>query len=107
MELRNWIDLARGVAAIAETEDRFASSIDAAETVLKDPEKDLADFESAGRKLRDAVTAASSDAVGSAHQRHLETAILARHSDMLAQSRQWCLPFGFELQPELLPKPAW
>ena len=108
MELRTWIDLARGVAAISATEDRFASSIDAAETVLKDPEKDLTDFESASRQLRDAVTAAgSSDAIEPAQQRRIATAILARHSEMLAQSRQWCLPFGFELQPELLLKPAW
>lgn len=106
LELRNWMRLACEVAAIAETES-LAATIDAAETILNDPEKDLADFETASRHLRDAVTAASADAVGSAHQQRLETAILDKHGEMLAQSRLWCLPFGFELQPELLPKPAW
>lgn len=107
LELRNWIGLAREVAAIAGAEDSVASKIVAAEAILNDPEKDLADFGSASRQLRDAVTAASSDAVGKPHGERLDAAILGKHSEMLAQSRQWCLPFGFELQPELLPKPAW
>ena len=107
MELRNWIGLARDVASIADTKNNLASRFEAAEAVLSDPEKDLADFELASRELRDAVTAASSDAVGTSHGERFDAAILERHSDMLAQSRQWCLPFGFELQPELLPKPAW
>lgn len=107
LELRNWIGLARDVAAIAVAENGLAARVEAAEAILNDPEKDLADFESASRQLRDAVTKASSDAVGTPHAERLDAAILDRHSEMLAQSRQWCLPFGFELQPELLPKPAW
>jgi hypothetical protein len=107
LELRNWIALARDVAAITDAKDDLASAIDAAERVLTDPEKDLADFELANRQLRDAVTAASSDTVGKPEGERIDAAILDKHSELLAQSRQWCLPFGFELQPELLPKPAW
>lgn len=107
MELRNWIGLARDVAAIADADNGLASKVEAAEAVLNDPEKDLADFELASRELRDAVTTASSDAVGKPLGERIDARIVDRHSDMLAQSRQWCLPFGFELQPELLPEPAW
>lgn len=107
LELRSWIGLARDVAAICDADDRLNSAIQTAEAMLSDPEKDLADFERASRQLREAVTAASSDAVGKPNSERLDVAILDRHSEMLAQSRQWCLPFGFELQPELLPKPAW
>lgn len=107
MELRNWIGLARDVAAIADAENGLAAKVQVAEAALNDPEKDLADFERASRELRDAITAASSVAAGSEEGRRLERAILERDADMLAQSRQWCLPFGFELQPELLSKPAW
>lgn len=104
MELRNWIALARDVAG---SDHDLSSRVADAEAVLDNPEKDLADFERASRELRDAVTAASSAAAGSEEGRRIERAILERDAEMLAQSRQWCLPFGFELQPELLPKPAW
>jgi hypothetical protein len=107
LELRNWIGLARDVAAISDTKDGLTSAIESAETVLSDPEMDLVDFERASRQLREVVTAASSDAVGKPNGESLDAAILDKHGEMLAQSRQWCLPFGFELQPELLPKPAW
>ena len=107
MELRSWLALARDVAGIAGGGHGLAAGIGAAEAALSDPEKDIADFEQASRQLRDAVTAASSAAAGTAHGKRIDAAILGRHSEMLAQSRQWCLPFGFELQPELLPKPAW
>lgn len=107
MELRSWIALARDVHAIADAENGLASKVETAEAVLNDPDKDLADFELASRELRDAVTAASSAAVGKPQGGRIDAAILDRHGNMLAQSRQWCLPFGFELQPELLPKPAW
>lgn len=106
-ELRNWIGLARDVAAISDVEEGLTLVVDSAEVVLDDPEKDLADFERASRQLRDAITVASSDAVGRPHEERLDAAILDRHGEMLAQSRLWCLPFGFELQPELLPKAAW
>lgn len=106
-ELRNWIGLARDVAAISDAEEGLTVLVDSAELVLEDPEKDLADFELASRQLRDAITVASSDAVGAPHGERIDAAILDKHGEMLAQSRLWCLPFGFELQPELLPKAAW
>lgn len=107
LELRNWLELGREVAAVAGAGDGLSAPIASAEAILDDPEKDLADFEGASRRLREAITAASSNLAGSGQKERVETAILDRNADMLAQCRLWCLPFGFELQPELLPKPSW
>lgn len=107
MELRNWISLARELADISQAREILSPLVDAGKAVLHDPEKDIADFAAAARRLRDAITMVSHAAVGKPHQQLLERAILDRQRDMVSQSRLWCLPFGFEIKPELLPKPGW
>lgn len=106
MELRSCLDLASEAARIAGT-DSLGEAIRAGERALADPAADLAEFEAASRALRDGVTALSHGAVGKPHQAQLEAAILDKSGALLAQNRQWCAPFGFELQPESLPPPAW
>ncbi len=106
MELRSCIDLAKQAAHIAGT-DRLASVIAAGESALADPEADIADFETASRRLRDSVTALSHASVGQPHQPQLDTAVLEKSGALVAQNRLWCVPFGFELQPENLPQSDW
>lgn len=106
-ELRSCIDLASDAARIAGGSEGLSKDIEAGEKALADPEADIAEFEVASRRLRDGVTALSSASVGQPYQRSLEVAILDKSAALLAQARQWCLPFGFELHPENLPKPAW
>lgn len=107
MELRSCIGLARVAARIAGEDALIADAVQAGEAALTDPEADIADFESASRRLRDRLTALSHAAVGSPHQAALEATILEKCGALLDQHRQWCTPFGFELQPENLPHPAW
>ena len=106
MELRSCIDLAQEAARIAGT-DSLACAIKHGESALADPEADIADFETASRSLRDGVTALSHASVGQPHQAQLDAAILEKSGALIAQNRLWCMPFGFELQPEKLPKPDW
>lgn len=106
MELRSGIDLAQEAARIAGA-DSLAGAIKHGESALADPEADIADFETASRSLRDGVTALSHASVGQPHQAQLDAAILEKSGALIAQNRLWCAPFGFELQPENLPKPDW
>jgi hypothetical protein len=107
MELRSCIEIARTAADIADASGELAEGIKAGEQALADPEADIAEFETASRALRDSVTALSHASVGQPFQLKLEAAILNKSSTLVAQYRQWCLPFGFELHPEALPKAAW
>lgn len=107
MELRSCIALGAEAARIDRAATVLAAAIDAGEAALADPEADIADFEVASRRLRDQITALSHAAVGTPHQAALEAAILEKSGALIAQQRQWCAPFGFELQPEALPQPAW
>jgi hypothetical protein len=107
MDLRHCIDLATEVARIAGVHEPLTEAISAAEGALADPEADIAAYEDAGRRLRDLITAASHEAVGQACQAALDRVILEKGGALVAQNRLWCSPFGFELQPEKLPKPTW
>lgn len=106
MELRSCIGLAKEAGRISGT-DSLACAIEAGESALADPEADIAHFETASRSLRDGVTALSHASVGQPHQAQLDAAILEKSGALVAQNRLWCAPFGFELQPENLPKPDW
>jgi hypothetical protein len=107
MELRSCIEMAQTAVGIAGASDSLAAAIAAGETALADPEADIAEFEAASRALRDGITALSNASVGQSSKTKLEAAILDKSSALVAQYRQWCLPFGFELHPEALPKAAW
>ncbi len=107
MELRSSIELAQAGTRIAGPSDAMAQAVDAAAAALADPEADIAEFEVASRRLRDLVTALSHASVGQPCQAQLDAAIMATSGELVAQARQWCIPFGFELKPESLPEPAW
>jgi hypothetical protein len=107
LELHNCIELAEEVARITSSSDTLAETINMARCALADPEADIAEFETASRRLRDLVTALSHSSVGQPYQAQLDAAILEKSGALVAQYRLWCAPFGFELQLDNLPEPAW
>jgi hypothetical protein len=107
MELRSCIDLAQEVTQIVGTQQHLTDAIGFAEHALSDPEADISEFEAASRRLRDLVTIVSNETVGQAFQAQLDLVILEKSAALVAQNRLWCAPFGFELQPENLPKADW
>lgn len=107
MELKNCIELAEETARITNTSGTLAEAIKLAQSALADPEADIAEFEIASRRLRDLVTELSHSSVGQPYQAQLDAVILEKSGALISQYRLWCAPFGFELQLDNLPKPAW
>lgn len=101
-ELAAYLDLATSVGEAAKGE---AGQIDAivatGRALLLDPEADLVDYEQATRRCRDAIATASGA------NETVDHLIMTKSEAIIAQSRVWCTPFGFELKPEELPAPAW
>ena len=111
-ELGGYIGLAEALLAVAPTElepsrGALVRLVQRAQGVLQHPEADLADFEEATRDLREAATRLADAAEGSPARAAIEAVILERSEALIAQARQWCTPFGFELKPQGLPRPAW
>jgi len=107
MELQNCIELAEETARITGSSGTLAETIKGAQSALADPEADIPEFEIASRRLKDIVTGLSQSSVGQSYQAQLDAVILEKSGALVAQYRLWCAPFGFELQLDNLPKPAW
>lgn len=106
-DLRGWIAFAKEATDISGAFEPLDKARIAGEALLDDPAADVPDVEAASRRVADAVTALSDRSVGQPFSAQLDAAIFDRADSRIAQSRQWCAPFGFELQPETLPQPAW
>lgn len=106
-DLRGWIAFAQEAADIAGAFEPLDSARMDAESLLEDPEADLPAFEAASRRLADAATALSHLSVGQPFEPRLDAVIFSRAEARIGQYRQWCSLFGFEIQPEKLPEPAW
>ena len=107
MELQSCIDLAVESARITGAPDAMVQAISDAKSALADPDADIAEYEAISRQLRDHVTALSHASAGRPYQQQLDAFILEKSGALVMQYRLWCAPFGFELQPETLPKADW
>lgn len=107
MELRSWLDLAETTGQIASATDSLSDAVNDGTRALNDPETDDVALAKASRSLREQITMLSAASVGQPHQSKLDAAILERNGTLIDQCRLWCVPFGFEIQPEKLPEPAW
>ncbi|MES2493332.1 MAG: hypothetical protein V4579_08650 [Pseudomonadota bacterium] len=112
MELQSYIDLARDAATLArpdlpEQAEALLESAAAGAAVLMDAEADLPAYEAAGSDLRDRLAQLVHACSAAPCRKALERLILDRSEAIMLQSRQWCVPLGFELKPEDLPPPAW
>jgi len=112
MELRAYRALANELADIAaadlpEQGAELRTIAGHAQAALDDPERDNEDYEALTRRLRERITALSTAATGLPCQHKVNQTILERHGPIADQGRVWCLPFGFELEPDKLAAPGW
>jgi hypothetical protein len=112
MELRSYLDLSKDALSVAGPEladdsAALAAIVQDGAALLLNPEADLPDYEEANARIREALTQLSGRAVGKVCQEALETMILQHSADILLQARKWCIPFGFETNPDALPAEKW
>lgn len=112
MELASYLALAANAEAIVRADlpgeaDALRADIALGDAAFAASESDAADCQAATRRLREQISALAASAVGLPSQGALNAEILGRSAPILAQSRLWSAPFGFELDPDELPSPAW
>jgi len=109
MELEGYLDLARQVTAILVSElptqkVQLESSIKLGKSELDRPTAENEDYLIVARQIRETISATIAEAVGKPFAQRLNALIIKTSEQQLLQERVWCLPFGFELRPEDLPK---
>ncbi len=106
--LQHYLDMAAAIVALlpAEAVD-LAPLASAGRTVLDDPAASDADLRDATGALRAAIAALVEAVHGTAQENALDTLIMDHSETILLEDRVWCVPLGFELRPQDLPKPAW
>ncbi|MDT7533128.1 hypothetical protein OVY48_06730 [Sphingobium sp. SA2] len=87
--------------------DDLRSFAQSARTLLQSATAEWTDYIDATRDLRARVAGVTERSAGAPYEQALDQLVIATSTDLHLQSRLWCLPFGFELKPEDLPKPAW
>jgi len=86
---------------------KLSGDVAAGKAELERSESDIEEYRAITMRLREQLAALSNAAVGTPCKDTLDRMILEKSGDLLMQYRLWCAPFGFELKPEDLPKPAW
>lgn len=111
-ELQTYVEMAIAVAAAARTE--AADSARALEglaaegrALLERADADTDVLEAAARRCREAIAALATAVRATPVRGQVERIIMEQSGPIIAQSRQWCAPFGFELKPQDLPIAAW
>ncbi|QIG54725.1 hypothetical protein G6N82_11680 [Altererythrobacter sp. BO-6] len=106
MELRHFIDLAEAAARMTGEDAALDAAVRDGEAALRDAEADIGNYIEITRRLREEVAALASRTEGE-DRAALDRLVLDTSGELLAQYRQWALPFGLEPKPEELPAPAW
>jgi hypothetical protein len=112
MELSLFMALAEETATIAQSDlAKICSDLriirETGEEVLTQPEAEIEDYQLISRRLREHIAQLSTAAADTPCKVRLHEAILSGSAGIQLQSRLWCMPFGFELNPDELPAPAW
>lgn len=82
-------------------------AVAAGRAALESPTSEADDYQRSTRGLRELVTALVTQSSSEAEAAGLQALVLARSGEMLGDARLWCLPLGFELDPDALPRREW
>lgn len=82
-------------------------AVSAGRAALASSTSEADDYQRSTRRLRELVTALITQSSSEAEAAGLQALVLARSSEMLGDARLWCLPLGFELDPDALPRREW
>jgi hypothetical protein len=102
------LTIADAVAALLDADaESLADQSKLSKAVLDDPAASDADLRAATASLRAGVAALVEAAKDTPQERALNALVLEHSAAIPTADRSWCIPLGFELRPEDLPKPDW
>ncbi|WP_298190690.1 hypothetical protein [Novosphingobium sp.] len=106
--LERYLAMAGAVAALLDADaESLADQSKQSKAVLDDPAASDADLRAATATLRAGVAALVEAAKDTPHESALDALVMEHCEAILSEDRSWCIPLGFELRPEDLPKPDW
>ena len=111
-ELASYIALSRDAVALvsAEAGAACAGLIEAmatGESELQRPDAEIEHYQLITRRLREGLAGLLALSISHAAEAALQALVLERSEAILLAARVWCLPLGFELNPEALPRLGW
>ena len=111
-ELENYIALSEEAAANFRQHrggdcEPLVGAVSAARSALLSSTGEADCLQQSTRRLRELVAALIGQSRSDAEAADLQTLVLARSGEMLSNARLWCLPLGFEIDPEALPERDW
>ena len=106
--LQRYLAMAAAVSALLHAEAKGLEDLAGqGKVVLDDPAAADADLRAATVALRAKIAALVEASRNTPHESALDALVLEHSEAILSQDRSWCIPLGFELRPEDLPKPDW
>lgn len=111
-ELEAYLALAEEVAANFKKHRGSAcatliEAVSVGRAALASATSQASDYQHSTRRLRELVTALITASSSEAEAADLQATVLARGGAMIGDARLWCLPLGFELDPDALPRRDW
>jgi len=106
--LQRYLTTADAVAALLDADaENLADQSNLGKAVQDDPAASDADLRAATATLRAGVAALVEAAKDTPQECALDALVLEHSEAILSEDRSWCIPLGFELRPEDLPKADW
>ena len=106
--LQRYLAMAGAVAALLHADVKgLENQSKQSKAVLDDPAASDADLRAATAALRAQIAALVETSRDTPYEGALDALVLEHSEAILLEDRSWCIPLGFELRPEDLPKPDW
>jgi hypothetical protein len=106
--LQRYLTMANAVCARLQANACGLEDLSAkGQATLDDPSASDADFRAATAALRAMIAVLVETSQDTPHESALDALVMEHSEAILSEDRSWCIPLGFELRPEDLPKPDW
>jgi hypothetical protein len=106
--LQRYLAMAGAVATLLHADAKgLENQSKQSKAVLDDPAASDAELRAATAALRAQIAALVESSRDTPHEGALDALVLEHSEAILLEDRSWCIPLGFELRPEDLPKPDW
>jgi len=106
--LQRYLAMAAATCGLLQAGAKSLEGLSAqSKSVLDDPAASDAGLRAATEALRAGIAALVEASENTPQESKLDALVMEHSEAILLADRSWCIPLGFELRPEDLPKPDW